>query len=60
MLLAVDLLLIGWLTLHAYRDGSSSIPSMHTIPALMITADTLDRCELPFFGRLASSFVDDE
>ncbi|KZF19771.1 hypothetical protein L228DRAFT_263624 [Xylona heveae TC161] len=23
-------------------------------------ADTLDRCEVPFFGRLASSFLDDE
>jgi len=23
-------------------------------------ADTLDRCEVPFFGRLASRFLDDE
>jgi len=23
-------------------------------------ADTLDRCEVPFFGRLASSILDDE
>jgi hypothetical protein len=23
-------------------------------------ADTLDRCEVPYFGRLASSILDDE
>lgn len=23
-------------------------------------ADTLDRCEVPFFGKLASSILDDE
>lgn len=23
-------------------------------------AETLDRCEVPFFGRLASSILDDE
>ncbi|MCJ1473823.1 hypothetical protein MMC13_002475 [Lambiella insularis] len=43
LLFAIDLLLIGFLSLHAYRD-----------------ADTLDRFEFPFFGRLASSFVDSE
>ncbi|MCJ1253251.1 hypothetical protein MMC24_001062 [Lignoscripta atroalba] len=43
MLFVLDLALIGFLTLHAYRD-----------------ADTLDRLELPFFGGLASSFVDNE
>ncbi|MCJ1481763.1 hypothetical protein MMC06_001922 [Schaereria dolodes] len=43
MLLVVDIVLIGLLTLHAYRD-----------------ADTLDRFEVPFFGGLASSFVDNE
>ncbi|KAH8146464.1 uncharacterized protein LAJ45_09410 [Morchella importuna] len=42
-LLLVDLGLIAWLSLHAYRD-----------------ADTLDRCEVPFFGPLASSILDDE
>lgn len=25
-----------------------------------LDADTLDRCEVPFFGRLASSILDDE
>lgn len=27
---------------------------------MRITADTLDRWEVPFFGRLASSILDDE
>jgi uncharacterized membrane protein len=43
MLFACDLILIGYLTLCAFRN-----------------AETLDRVEVPFFGRLASSFVDDE
>ncbi|QIW95730.1 hypothetical protein AMS68_001248 [Peltaster fructicola] len=43
ILLAVDLILIAYLTFGAWRN-----------------AETLDRVEIPFFGRLASSFVDDE
>ncbi|KAI6892632.1 hypothetical protein KC318_g13892 [Hortaea werneckii] len=43
MLLAVDLIMIGFLAFGAWRHG-----------------DTLDRVEVPFLGRLASSFVDDE
>ncbi|KAL2355452.1 hypothetical protein BJ546DRAFT_688864 [Cryomyces antarcticus] len=43
LLFAVDVALIAWLTMRAYRD-----------------ADTLDRCEVPFFGPLASSILDDE
>ena len=43
ILFAIDLVLIGFLTLHAYRD-----------------VETLDHFEVPFFGRLASRFVDDE
>ena len=43
MLFTVDLVMIGYLTLCAFRN-----------------AETLDRVEVPFFGRLASSFVDDE
>jgi len=43
LLLVVDLVLISFLSLRAYRD-----------------ADTLDRCEVPFFGPLASSILDDE
>jgi len=43
IIFVLDLVLIGFLSLKAYRD-----------------ADTLDRFEVPFFGRLASRFVDDE
>ncbi|ETI26023.1 hypothetical protein G647_02800 [Cladophialophora carrionii CBS 160.54] len=43
MLFAIDLLLIGFLSLHAYRD-----------------VETLDHFEVPFFGRLANSFVENE
>ncbi|KAJ5155509.1 hypothetical protein N7492_008312 [Penicillium capsulatum] len=42
-LFAIDLLLIGFLSLRAYRD-----------------VETLDHFEVPFFGHLANSFVDDE
>lgn len=38
-----DLILIGFLAMHAYRD-----------------VDSLEHYEVPFFGRLANSFVDDE
>lgn len=43
MLFGGDVVLIAFLTFHAYRD-----------------AETLDRLELPFFGPLASRFVDSE
>lgn len=43
MLFTIDLLLIGFLAMRAYRD-----------------VDTLEHYEVPFFGRLANSFVDDE
>jgi len=42
-LLVVDLALIVFLALRAYRD-----------------ADTLERWEVPWIGRLSSSFVDEE
>ncbi|KAE8150560.1 hypothetical protein BDV25DRAFT_154173 [Aspergillus avenaceus] len=42
-LLLLDLFMIGFLSMHAYRD-----------------VDTLDHYEVPIFGRLANSFVDDE
>ncbi|KAL2008061.1 hypothetical protein VTN00DRAFT_8043 [Thermoascus crustaceus] len=38
-----DLILIGFLAMHAYRD-----------------VDSLEHYEVPFFGRLADSFVDNE
>lgn len=43
MLFAIDLLLIGFLAMRAYRD-----------------VDTLEHYEVPFFGRMANRFVDDE
>ncbi|OQE28650.1 hypothetical protein PENSTE_c003G09147 [Penicillium steckii] len=42
-LFIIDILLIGFLGMHAYRD-----------------VDTLDHFEVPFIGRLANSFVDNE
>ncbi|KAJ9258556.1 hypothetical protein DTO195F2_5209 [Paecilomyces variotii] len=38
-----DIVLIGFLAMHAYRD-----------------VDSLEHYEVPFFGRFANSFVDDE
>ena len=43
LLFGIDLVLIGFLSMHAYRD-----------------VETLDHFEIPFIGRLANSFVDDE
>ncbi|KAL2410423.1 hypothetical protein ABEF95_003788 [Exophiala dermatitidis] len=43
MLFTIDLVLIGFLAQHAYRD-----------------VDNLDHFEVPFFGPLANSFVDNE
>lgn len=60
MLFVVDIGLIGFLTMHAYQDGII-IPrvSVHT-DTDKVAADGLDRFEVPFFGGLASSFVDSE
>ena len=33
---------------------------LRTALTLQFVADTLDRCEVPFFGPLASRFLDDE
>lgn len=60
--------------MHAYQDGESSKISLRELPIrlscslakidmILITlslVDTLDHFEVPFFGRLANSFVDDE
>lgn len=43
LLLGIDLCLIGFLALHAYRD-----------------VETLEHYEVPVFGRIANSWVDDE
>jgi uncharacterized membrane protein len=65
----VDMVLIAFLTFRAYKDGTSNLRwrpylpfSSHLIVICLIktTADTLDRCEVPFFGPLASKILDDE
>ncbi len=64
MLFVVDLGLIGLLTFRAYKDGNlvtrltllRRVAHMLTVAA----ADTLDRFEVPFFGKLASQILDDE
>lgn len=66
----VDLLLIGFLSMHAYQDGKSLLSGLWHHGRLRtgfmltnishISVDTLDHFEVPIFGRLANSFVDDE
>lgn len=61
IMLLGDLALIGWLTWRAYLDGelgSCHMP-LRTLTDVFVAA-TLDRCEVPFFGPLASSILDDE
>lgn len=60
-LLIGDLVLIGFLTMHAYQDGN---PFLASVERESVTdqglASTLDRYEIPFFGPLATSITDDE
>lgn len=66
MLFAVDLCLIAFLAYRAYIDGMlfsfplPYIPVASMLTMGLITAMALDRFEMPFFGGLASSFVDAE
>lgn len=60
MLFVVDIGLIAFLAMHAYRDGVITSPFWSLIDTDTATADGLDRFEVPFFGGLASSFVDSE
>lgn len=60
MLFVVDIGLIGFLAMHAYQDGIILPYSQVHTDTDMIPADGLDRFEVPFFGGLASSFVDAE
>ncbi|EEH19907.2 hypothetical protein PABG_02166 [Paracoccidioides brasiliensis Pb03] len=53
LLFVCDLGLIGFLSMRAYRDGLIK-------PSPLATVDSLEHYEVPFFGRLANSFVDDE
>ena len=60
MLFVVDIALIAFLAMHAYRDGTSISLQWSYSGTDTATADGLDRFEVPFFGGLASSFVDSE
>ena len=61
MLFVVDLALIGWLTYRAYKDGEfSGAICGRSGEGSLVTAETLDRYHVPFFGSLASQIVDDE
>ena len=60
MLFVVDIGLIAFLALHAYQDGINKPHLRFYIDTDTATADGLDRFEVPFFGGLASSFVDSE
>lgn len=56
-----DLGLIAWLTFRAYKDGKLTLlDCAKGRRANNRTAETLDRYELPFFGRLANQILDDE
>ncbi|PQE06318.1 UPF0132 domain protein [Rutstroemia sp. NJR-2017a WRK4] len=47
---------------HAWQSALlfSAMFVVHLVFSWILAADTLDRCEVPFFGRLASSILDDE
>lgn len=55
----LDILLIAFLSLRAYQDGTNLL-SLNVCITDAVLANTLDRFEVPFFGRFASSFVDSE
>ncbi len=61
LLFAVNMCLIGFLALRAHRDGKSQSCGLkrYTTDEHHVAA-TLERFEVPFIGRLASSFVDSE
>jgi hypothetical protein len=52
--------LIAYLTFRAYRDGEFCSRDGGRLVLMVYLADTLDRFEVPFFGRLASNILDDE
>lgn len=56
-----DVGIIGWLTWRAYLDGKLRLYGKLWNELLTCrVAATLDRYEVPFFGPLASSILDDE
>ncbi|OJD23784.1 hypothetical protein ACJ73_04862 [Blastomyces percursus] len=73
LLFVCDIALIGFLSMRAYRDGKRERWDSHpnsvllvvlslimTSPFAICLVDSLEHYEVPFFGRLANSFVDDE
>ena len=53
--------LLDWLlTIRAYRDGEIYAVLVIDKATNFFIAETLDRFKTPFFGRLASSILDDE
>ena len=59
MLFVVDIGLIGFLAWHSYQDGEIIFHPYGTELNAWV-ASNLDRFEMPFFGGLASAFVDEE
>lgn len=60
VLVVGDVVGILWLTWRAYLDGELSFCKDAETCANYVVAATLDRNEVPFFGPLASSILDDE
>ena len=62
LLFALDLVMIGFLSLQAYRDGMHSLFLQYRVGKILMSGivDNLAHYEVPFFGRLANSFVDSE
>jgi hypothetical protein len=54
--------MIGFLSQRAYRDGKQRRrrPGARSHSSHTFLVDTLEHFEVPFFGRLANSFVDNE
>lgn len=63
ILFVCDVGLIGFLSLQAYRDGKRYRSNRNQIGKTVfsqLSVHTLEHYEIPFFGRLANSFVDNE
>lgn len=64
-LLAIDIVLIVYLSFRAYKDADTldrCVMASCLFPLLRRLTATVRvcRCEVPFFGPLASSILDDE
>jgi len=61
VLFIADLGLICWLAFRAYKDGEDCLAFIYVRPTdIRFLAETLNRMELPYFGQIASRFVDQE